>query len=167
MRLHVSLSLLFLGPVSVSSFVVKHENVRIPSKLTVGGPGWDNNSYLDNLGGDGDQEGAKEAYQEFKETRKAFAERMQERMNTEAGQKFMQQQRPQQEVMNEEIDDDMMDIGGREPSRFRHMMEQSSRRMAGGHGQPRPEWMKGPPGLEQKLAIPLDDEEEEEDGIEE
>jgi len=78
-----------------------------------------------------------------------------------------QQQRPPPEMMNDEGMNVMEDetSTGREPSRFRQMMEQSERKgMVPGRGQRPPglEWMRGPPGLQQKLAIPLDDDDEDE-----
>lgn len=126
------------------------------------GPGWDNGSFLDSLGGsDDDQENAEKSYQEFKETRASFLKRQEERMNSEQGRKFMQQQgmMPPQEMTDDDVG--MNDsVGGSEPSRFHQMMQQAQ---AAGRGK-RPEgleWMRGPPGLQQKLAIPLDYDEEE------
>lgn len=130
-------------------------------KMVGGGPGWDNASYLDGLGGsDGDQQDAEKSYQQFKETRQAFLKRQEERMNSEAGRKFLQQQ--QQGVPQEEMDKDnsssFEECGGiREPSKFHRMMQQAGR----GQRPPGLEWMRGPPGMFQKLAIPLDDDDDE------
>jgi len=84
MRLHLFIMLLLSS--SVAAFVVKPETIVHHPLAMVGGPGWDNGSFLDGLSGDaGNSEDAKKDYQEFKETRAAFAKRQQERMNTEAG----------------------------------------------------------------------------------
>lgn len=136
-----------------------------------GGPGWDNGSYLDGLGGgddDDDQVDAEEEYQQFKETRAAFLKRQEERLNSEAGRKFIQQQQQRQEQVEDDgpfFDQTEESAFGRQPSRFQNMMKQRKGRKEGGsRGQRSPglEWMRGPPGLQQKLAVPLDYEEEEE-----
>lgn len=146
-----------------------------------GGPGWDNGSYLDGLGGnDDDQTNAEQNYQQFKETRAAFLKRQEERLNSKAGQEFIQKQQQREEQVGREDDGEFTSTFGqadkskvgRKPSRFQNMMEQTKGRMdaVGGRGQRPPglDWMRGPPGLEQKLAIPLDydDEEDDEEGNE-
>ena len=152
---------------------------QVMSLAMVGGsgPGWDNGSYLDGLGGDDDdQTNAEQDYQQFKETRAAFLKRQEERLNSKAGQEFLQkqQQREENQVIGDDDEFTSRDDSksSRQPSRFQNMMEQTKGRMegdGGGRGQRPPglDWMRGPPGLEQKLAIPLDyDEEEDEEGNE-
>lgn len=134
----------------------------------VGGRGWENNGFLDSLGGsDEDQEMEKAKYQEEQEARKAFNQRQEERMKSPAAQKFLEDYRNQQEKRAGGVEDIMggtsaafydnpmagEDDGSESSSggtRFQGMMAkakmQQEMRMRG-----------GPPGLEQKLAIPLDE----------
>jgi hypothetical protein len=101
----------------------------------VGGKGWENNSYLDSLGGnDQDREQANQEYNQFKETREAFLKRQQERMNTPEGQRFMRQQQSQimQSRVNQDPsimaddDDPYSDVGASSGgSAFRKMMQRS------------------------------------------
>lgn len=157
MRLLLS-SLLVFG--CVSAFTVKPRAGRILPKLDMvgsGGPGWDNEGFLDSLGGGRDPQEANQDYQQFKDTREAFEARQQERLNSPAGQEFMEQEQqqmpssPQQEEQQEDF------ATGREPSKFREMMDKAEG--IGGDPNARPEgldWMRGPSGLQQKLAVPLD-----------
>jgi hypothetical protein len=154
---------------STSSFCLSPRRTNQVS-LTMVGPGWDNGSYLDGLGDD-DQTNAEQDYQQFKETRAAFLKRQEERLNSKAGQEFMQQQREEQVGDGDFSTFDQTDESqfGRQPSRFQNMMEQTKGRMEGGGRGQRPpglDWMRGPPGLEQKLAIPLDYDEDDEDNDE-
>ena len=56
----------------------------------VGGRGWENNGFLDSLGGsDEDQEMERAKYQEEQEARKAFNQRQEERMRSPAAQIFL------------------------------------------------------------------------------
>lgn len=148
------------------------------------GQGWGNDDFLNSLGKDDEErQNEKENYEEFKQSREAFEERQKERMATEAGQKFMQAQREaeerQRKMMMERnkdldsdggffddqfgmIDDDMddMDDLSREGSRrFASMMRQANQRKQGNNVS----GMIGPEGFEQKFAIPLDDEEQEDE----
>ena len=129
------------------------------NKCMVGGMGWDNGSYLDNLGGsDQDRDEEKEAYEDFKASRESFQQRQSERMNSDAGRKFLQER-----MLNrpEQSDADWMDAQD-DPklSRFQHMMEQSKKKA-------NPQQLRGPPGFVQKLAVPLDDDDDEESDSEE
>lgn len=145
----------------------------------VGGKGWENNGFLDSLGGDADdREQAQESYQEFHESRQAFLQRQEERLNTPQGQRFMKQQQQQQQQLggddfgNETEDDEFDSIGvSSGGSRFRTMMQKSSRMQKSRMMQQQP---GGPnvfvdpvTGLEQKLAVPLDqcDEDENDSNI--
>lgn len=141
--------------------------LQCASPLKMTGQGWGNDDFLGSLGGSGeDREKEKENYEDFKKRREAFDKRQRERMESPAGKKFLQQQ---QEIMTRQQVDSNRDnldssgdffndmgmdgIPGREQSRFTNMMQQNS----GSRG--------GPPmmGFDQKLAIPLDDEDGEEE----
>ena len=128
----------------------------------VGGKGWENNSFLDSLGGsDEDQEKEKASYYEQQESRKAFNKRQEERMKLPATKKFMADYRKRHE--EERPNDFVEDIigigsyddpfGGAEANatssgatRWQGMIAKANRQQQ----------MRGPPGLEQKFAIPLD-----------
>lgn len=134
----------------------------------VGGKGWENNSFLDSLGGsDEDQEAEKDNYQDFSDARKAFLERSRERLDTEAGRKFMadyQRSQENRQVRDAKERDALDDIMGRvsgDPdgdlsstssggTRMQAMMQRSAMRGMGSQG-----------GYEQKLIVPIDDDESE------
>ena len=132
----------------------------------VGGRGWDNDDYLSGLGGDEeDRRKVQENYKDFSERRAAFEDRQKELMkNPQARDFFKQQQRQQQEQqssMDGSFDDDSFDYGMPDiqpgsggGSRMAQMMAQAKRM-----GQPQPKDRMF--GLQQKLAAPLDFEEEE------
>ena len=147
----------------------------------VGGKGWDNNNYLDGLdGSEEDRELSNEQYKEEAEARNAFMERQRERMNNPATKKFMEQLQKQREAGTtpgygmsigggggmDDFDNDMPTPnsihGG---SRFSSMMSKSKQMQQQGRG-----GMMGrggmPPGmggfLEQKFAVPLDDDTDDE-----
>lgn len=142
--------------------------IHTSSSLSMaGGRGWGNEDFLSSLGGsDEDRDESKEKYNEFKESREAFdkrqAERM-ERMNTPEGKKFMdsmnQQRPPQPEGSEGGFFEDMgmsggMNMQGPEGSgRFESMMRQASQKMQRESGM-------SAGGFEQKLAVPLDDDED-------
>jgi len=54
----------------------------------VGGRGYDNSDYLDNL--DGDEDAASQEYEKFQQRREAFLEKQAELMKTEQGRKFLE-----------------------------------------------------------------------------
>jgi len=56
------------------------------------GKGWDNDSFLDSLGGNKEaQKRAVDEYKDFKEAQEAFVQRNEERMKTKAGRQFMKE----------------------------------------------------------------------------
>ena len=125
----------------------------------MGGKGWDNDSYLEGLGGsEKDREEAQKEYQEFKDSREAFMERQSAMMDTEQGRKFledrarMQQRQQQQQAADDEWGAPQAaatnKAGG---SRFSHLMQQSKKIQ---------EQMGQAPDFEQKFA-PMDEDEEE------
>lgn len=149
--------------------------------LFVGGKGWENNDYLDSLGGNQeDRKQAREGYEEFHKSRQDFLKRQQERMNTPQGKKFMEQQQQQQQQGGNRgnswledgngDDEDEYSFGGPVDdydnigessggSRLRDMMQkakQRQRQQQRGTGAPDPY-----AGLQQKFIVPLDDEDEE------
>ena len=153
----------------------------------IGGKGWDNNSYLDGLDSDDEEEllSRNQRYQEESKARKEFMERQRERMANPQAQKFMEQfqqmqRRDDVDFDNDNEGDDEMVMpnsihGG---SRFQNMMSQSQRmQQMQGRGGGRGGGMGGmgrggganmPPGLggfEQKLAIPLDDDDYDADNM--
>ena len=132
----------------------------------VGGRGWDNSDYLSGLSGeDEDREKAAEDYQDFSERRKAFMERQQEIMKTPQGQAFLEQQQQRNKVpmddfgSNDGFEDDLANItpNAEGATRMAQMMAQAKRmqRMQQGGG--------GMIGFEQKFAVPLDDDEDEDE----
>ena len=163
-----------------SAFSVHHSILSTrsaqPSKQKLAaGRGWGNDDFLNSLGGDEEDRSAEtEKYQEFKTSRENFDKRQRERMESPAGQLFMQQQREmmarqqeQREALNRDDEDStgdffkdlgMGDIPMEGGSRFSSMMRQ-----AAGNGMGRPSMNMG---FEQKLAVPLDyvSEDEDEDG---
>ena len=138
-------------------------------KMTGGGMGWGNNDFLSSLSGDSDDRDEEtKKYNEFKDARESFEERQRERMNSSAGQKFMQQQNlAKQRGGNQHVDSEgnfFEDMGfGDIPqegsaSRFGSMMRQASARAQG--NQP---GMGNPIEFEQTFAVPLDEMESNED----
>jgi len=146
----------------------------------VGGKGWENNSFLDSLGGgDEDREKAQDEYKEFHESREAFMERQKQRMATPEGQRFMkqQQQRDQNRGMSWQDEGDAKDIimgrdenfvgrndfddldtvgGSSGGSRFRNMMQQSKMKKQG--MAPQRMTYEDPLLGQQKFVVPLEDE---------
>lgn len=127
----------------------------------VGGKGWENNSFLDSLGGsDEDQEKEKANYLEQQASRKAFNKRQEERMKSPEARKFMEDYRKAQE--QQRTDDyvgDIMGVGGYDdPFGGDEASETSSggTRLQGMMAKAKRQQMQGPLGLEQKFAIPLD-----------
>jgi hypothetical protein len=165
---------LFITTQSARAFSCNHKIVRATrpkcslTRIAAGG-GWGNDDFLSSLGGnDEERDDEREKYNEFKSTREAFDERQRDKMESPAGQKFMQQQREsmaQQQQAREALNRDdgdstgefFQDLGmenfpSEGDSKFGNMMRQASGSGMGG----------GPfmdVGFEQKFAIPLDDEE--------
>jgi hypothetical protein len=140
------------------------------SLAMIGGIGWGNDDFLSSLGGsDDEKQEAKEKYDEFKGTREAFNERQQERMESPAGKKFMQDMMQNQQQgaslkKSDDVDSDggfFEDIGfaqlpneggsGKGGSRFDHMMRQATAKKMGQSGNP------GMDTFERKLVVPLED----------
>jgi len=126
----------------------------------VGGKGWENNSFLDSLGGNEDeQEEANQSYNEYKDSREAFLERQKQMMKTEAGKNFLQnraaQDRDRQEIPEGEdgaffgrgIGDDVGSGGG---TRFRNMMSRANA------AQQHQQMQQQDFFFEQKFGVPLD-----------
>jgi len=141
------------------------------SLAMIGGRGWGNDDFLSSLGGsDDEKQEAKEKYDEFKETREAFIERQQQRMDTPAGKKFMQDMQNQQQgagLKKSDLDSDggfFEDMGfgqlpneggsGKGGTRFDHMMRQAAAKKNGQSGIP---GMDSFQQFEQKLVVPLED----------
>ncbi|CAB9516103.1 expressed unknown protein [Seminavis robusta] len=132
----------------------------------VGGKGWENNDFLDSLGGgDEDREQAQQNYEQFKETRESFNQRQAERMKSPQAQAFLKQQqsRAQQESFFD--DDDSLedesygDLGvSSGGSRFRNLM-QKSQQMKRGMGGGGASFVDPSTGLEQKFVVPLEPDE--------
>jgi hypothetical protein len=161
--------------------MVQQQQLRSPlSSLSMaggGGRGWDNNDYLSSLSGDeDDREQSREAYQDFSERRAAFQQRQQEYYKNapKEAQAFLQQRLQQeQERMLEDGaimgggEDDSWELeeelkeGSGGGTRMSHMMAQA-KRMQSGRGNPIIGGV-GPSGFVQKLAVPLDLEQEEEE----
>lgn len=131
----------------------------------VGGRGWDNDDFLSGLsGGDEERQKAADEYREFSENRKAFMDRQQEIMKTPQGREFLQKQ--QQQQMARDMDDgppfpDSPDIpqplpGSGGGSRMAQMLTQANKMK-----QMQQELKEM--GFEQKLAVPLDDDEDDVD----
>ena len=134
--------------------------------LSVGGGGWGNDDFLSSLSGDSDdRDDAQQKYEEYREAREAFDERNRQRLESPEGKRFMQQiQNSEQNVRSISPNSDggfFEDIGfgtslpQEGGGRFSNMMNQATARQQQGG--------LGSPFFEQKFAIPLDDEEEEED----
>jgi hypothetical protein len=178
-RSFLSLKLLLLltcsksgGAFSVNQNILSTRSAQPSKQELAAGRGWGNDDFLNSLGGDDEERSAEtEKYQEFKRTRENFDERQRERMESPAGQQFMQQQREmmarqqeQREALNRDDKDStgdffqdlgMGDIPVEGGSRFSSMMRQ-----AAGNGMGRPSMNLG---FEQKLAVPLDYVSEDED----
>lgn len=111
----------------------------IETRIMVGGKGWENQNFLDSLGGDeGDRADAAEDYKDFKESRAAFMERQKKIMENPQAIKFMQE-RAKRDIMSGDnnsddepinMDNMMMDpfgndeanVGSGGGTRFRRMM---------------------------------------------
>lgn len=141
------------------------------SSLSVGGKGWENNNYLDSLGGnDQDREKAQKEYQDFHTSRQAFLKRQEERSQTPEGQKFLQQreQQQQQKSFNDYSSDDdgegdffanLGDSSG--GSRFRRLMQQAQRKDQ--QASKRTSFIDPATGLEMKFAVPLEEDSDEDE----
>jgi len=131
----------------------------------VGGKGWDNSDFLSGLSGDeDDRKKANEEYQEFSERRKSFLDRQKDIMKTTQGRAFLEKQQQQMQggsddiAMPTEPDDDILNVGPGSGggSRMAQMMAQAKKMKE------MQDQMKAV-GFEQKLAVPLDDDEEDEE----
>lgn len=174
MRVHVSFLALFVYLCcgnSVLAFTTKYSQsprqcsiiASIVRTEMVGGKGWENNSFLDSLGGsDEDQEKEKDSYYEQQESRKAFNKRQEERMKSPAARQFLEDYRKRQEEQRpDDYVEDIMGVGGyddpfggAEASATSSGGTRLQGMMAKAKGQQ--QQMRGPPGLEQKFAVPLD-----------
>lgn len=116
-------------------------------RLSNGGKGWDNDSYLNNLGGtEEDRERAKNEYKEFQESRQAFLERQKSLTDNSRVQQFMQERSRMESIQWEENPvDEMTESNQQGGSRFYRMMQQSKNRQTQDRF-----------GFEQKFAVPLD-----------
>jgi hypothetical protein len=144
-------------------------NGRSPRCLMVGGRGWDNSDYLSSLSGDrDDRESHKEAYQEFSDRRAAFLERQEEYLkNSPQAQAFLQQRQQQEQadfpngsvvgIDNDDDDEIVYQESSGGGTRMGRMMAQAKRM----HGSRRHRNLGGAGGFAQKLAVPLDYDEEE------
>ena len=166
--------LILLVVQSTSSFVPSI-SPRSTSPLFVGGGGggkaWDNNNYLDALGGDEeDLEEASEKYQDFSKTRASFMQRQQEYAEklsqTEEGRVHLEEYQRMMESRNMDRDEDDEDDEVYDPadvvtsgggSMMGRMMAQARRQQ---RGNPQMSASMRKFGFEQKFA-PLDDEDEE------
>ena len=167
MKIALLLSFLSLA----EAFVVPNPSTSTTS-LFVGGKGWENNGYLDSLGGnDDDREQAQQDYQAFHETRQAFLKRQEERMKTPEAQRFLKQQQRLNEQqwqapsLDEEDDfpldeDEFEDLGASSGGSIFRQMMQKSKRMQQRMGQPNNAFIDPSTGLEQKFVVPLDDDED-------
>ena len=131
------------------------------TQINVGGKGWENNSFLDSLGGnDEDQEKEKAKYLEQQEARKAFNKRQEEMLKNPAAQKFMEDYLRAQERRPDDLVGDITGGGYDDPFAGDEVSASSSggTRLQGmmAKSQKQQQRMRGPPGLEQKLAVPLD-----------
>jgi hypothetical protein len=135
------------------------------SKMSmVGGRGWDNSDFLGGLSGDeDDREQANEDYNEYSESRKAFVERQKEIMKTPQGKAFLESQQQGRQMMGgmenmpplpqDETPKTRIQPGSGGGSRMAQMMAQAQKNKQG---------MSPMGGFEQILAVPLDDDEDEE-----
>lgn len=170
------LSFLFLGAsISVTnaflSFHSCQNSVQVSQlsqsvALSVGGGGWGNDDFLSSLSGDSDdRDDAQQKYEEYREAREAFDERNRQRLESPEGKRFMQQiQNSEQNVRSIPPNSDggfFEDIGfgtslpQEGGSRFSNMMNQATARQQHGGS--------GSPFFEQKFAIPLDEDDEEDE----
>jgi hypothetical protein len=160
-----------LSSLMVSSFLLQPKTTRRLSSAAMvgggGGKGWDNASYLDNLGGDeNDRQEATQKYQEFSEARASFMERQQkhaEQMSqTEKGRKFLAQYQKQQQEKGMDDDasllgEDEIVVGSGGGTRMAAVMARARQQQQGKSGA----FPRGMQQFEQKLAIPLYEDEEE------
>ncbi|GFH51876.1 hypothetical protein CTEN210_08352 [Chaetoceros tenuissimus] len=151
--------------ISVSnSFLYPHPCHAPQIALSVGGGKWGNDDFLSSLSGDSDdRDDAQQKYEDFREAREAFDERNRQRLESPEGKRFMQQIQ-EQNVRSmppnsdggffEEMGVGIPQEGG---SKFSNMMNQAAaRKQQGGLGSP---------FFEQKFAIPLDEDEEDEEDL--
>lgn len=150
---------------STGDSFVPISNARIQSLIAmVGGRGWDNDDYLNGLSGDDeDRQKATEGYQEFSKSRKAFVDRQKEIMKTPEGRAFLDSRGgvpPGNSKMSVQRQEPVADVkpGTGGGSRMAQMMAQAEQMKKMRQMNPS---MLG--GFEQKLAVPLDDEEEEDE----
>jgi len=160
MSLHCIIILLCFLP--VLSF--QHIPDKLPSHSQLQGltgRGWDNENFLDSLGGsDEDIDRANKEYKSYANRRQAFQERQAQYAQTEAGKKAMQYLQGREQQSPEHDDGDI----SREPAsrhgggpRIAAMMQQAQRQEEQSNTSSQG-MMIG--GFEQKLAVPLDDDDE-------
>jgi hypothetical protein len=140
-------------------------NGLMPSKRVqmVGGRGWDNSDYLSGLSGDDeDREKVNEDYDDFSQRRVAFEARQNEIMKTPQGKAFLEKQQQSSMMAGNDFGDDGDDYedefanvkpGTGGGSRMAQMMARAQKMQERQAFEMRM-------GLEQKFAIPLDDDDE-------
>ena len=157
------LALIFLlrSVAAFTSSPITFMKVADQSLAMIGGKGWGNDDFLSSLGGsDEEKQEAKEKYDEFKETRESFNKRQQERLESPAGQQYMQDMMSnQKQGMNRNNDSESdggffedMGFGSTSEggSRFENMTIQANAKKSGRFAAMNQ--------FEQKFASPLDDE---------
>jgi hypothetical protein len=141
----------------------------MPSKKRVvqmvGGRGWDNSDFLSGLsGGDEDREKVNDDYDDFSQRREAFEARQNEIMKTPQGKAFLEKQQQSRMMAGNDFgaddrDDNEDEFANIKPgtgggSRMAQMMARAQKMQERQAFEMRM-------GLEQKFAIPLDDDDEE------
>jgi hypothetical protein len=164
MRVKLALSLLsLLTPfLSAAAFFPSAQQQKSASRRFMGGgPTWDNSDYLSGLGGDEeDRQKVQDDYQGFSQRRQDLQARQEEIMKTPQGRAFLEQQNTKMETRNDSVDDTPDDPyanvqpGSGGGSRMGQMMVQAEKMKKIQEA----EMMLG---MEQKFAIPLDDDDDE------
>ena len=158
MALFALVFVIVLTTTAVQAFSPSSFRYTPSSALSMVGKGWDNNSFLENLGGsEEDREQETKSYKEFSDARAEMLERNKERMNSPHAKAFMEQQQRVQMKRDENNrngnnNDDLKYVpnssqGG---SRFGRMMMDAKTKGRGGMGGSRFD-------MEQKFGVPLDD----------
>ncbi len=145
------------GTFSDAFLFTPHDSTKSWQRVEmVGGRGWDNSDYLSGLSGDDkDRQKASEDYQEFSDRRQAFVDRQKEIMKTPQGRAFLEKQQGQQmdSPLLPREETSSVTPGSAGGSRMAQMMEQAKRMK---EMQDEMKYM----GFEQKLAVPLDDDDD-------
>jgi len=152
--MRLSTSSLFVLALSSSHAFAPQSLARdfLPHSM-IGGRGWDNQDYLSGLSGDDeDRAKATEDYQEYAQRRRAFEERQEAIGKTPQGKRFLENY--QNRVVRqdeEEMPEEEIPVGSGGGSRMAEMMARAHRQR-----DPRQQMF----GFDQKLAVPLEDDEE-------